>query len=413
AVADLLGDGASPGTPAEFTPGTVVTVTVQNGNLRSAPGTGASIVAQMALGTMLTIQGGPTASGGLNWYQVSGSVGTGWAASIIFQRSSNAPSPSPAGKFAIGDRVQVATDALNLRSSASTTSAVIVAMPEGTQGSVIDGPRNDGGYSWYRLETALGTGWAVDSFLVDSGTAPEPGPSPTTGKFQIGDVVSVSTDALNLRSSAGTGGAVVATMPNGTSGAVIGGPQAANGYTWYQLRTGLGTGWAADSFLSPGATNTPPPTSAKFEIGDRVSVSTDALNLRSNAGTSAGIVAVLVTGQSGDVLNGPQSADGYAWYQLRTTMGTGWAADVFLNLAGGTSNGGGIAIGNEVEVVNGTLNLRSGPGTAFSVVTTLADGTILTVLDGPTSNGGYSWYQVSSSQSGTGWCAGTFLAAID
>ncbi|MDQ3043776.1 MAG: SH3 domain-containing protein, partial [Chloroflexota bacterium] len=377
-------------------------VTVQNGNLRSAAGTESSILAQMPLGTPLTVQSGPTATGGLDWYQVSGPIGSGWAASIIFQRSSSSPAPPAAGRFAIGERVEVDTDALNLRSTASTSGTVIVAMPEGTQGTVVDGPQSGGGYAWYRLETSYGTGWAVDSFLANA-TSSEPTPPPTTGKFQIGDAVSVNTDALNLRVSAGTSAAVVATMPFGTAGVVIGGPQAANGYTWNQLRTGLGTGWAADSFLIPGVTNEPPPSSAKFQIGDRVSVSTDALNLRNDAGTSAAIVTVLGTGQTGDVLGGPRAANGYNWYQLRTSSGTGWAADVFLSLAGGTSSGTGIGIGDEVQVVNGALNLRSGPGTMFSILTTLADGSRLTVLDGPTSSGGYSWYQVSGPQSGAGW----------
>jgi uncharacterized protein YgiM (DUF1202 family) len=56
------------------------------------------------------------------------------------------------------------------------------------------------------------------SFLFEKDT------STPTGKFSIGDTVKVSTDNLNLRSSASTGASVVAVMPNGTTGTVQDGP---------------------------------------------------------------------------------------------------------------------------------------------------------------------------------------------
>lgn len=72
------------------------------------------------------------------------------------------------------------------------------------------------------------------------------------GKFDTGDVVRV-TEAMNLRTSASTSAGVVAIMPAGTTGEIIGGPQSGSGYTWWQIDTPLGTGWAVENWLTEGS----------------------------------------------------------------------------------------------------------------------------------------------------------------
>lgn len=46
------------------------------------------------------------------------------------------------------------------------------------------------------------------------------------------------------------------------------------------------------------------------------------------------------------------------------------------------------------RVVTSTLNVRSGPGTSFGIVTTSVAGDLVYVLDGPTVANGYDWYRV-------------------
>ncbi len=68
-------------------------------------------------------------------------------------------------------------------------------------------------------------------------------------------------------------------------------------------------------------------------------------------------------------------------------------------------------------VVKGTgakhLNIRAQPTTGASgtIVTRVADGTELLVVDGPQTADGYTWWQVrTADQKTTGWAAETFLA---
>jgi uncharacterized protein YraI len=71
-----------------------------------------------------------------------------------------------------------------------------------------------------------------------------------------------------------------------------------------------------------------------------------------------------------------------------------------------------LAIGAVVRVVDGALNLRAAPGLAAPVVRVLPDGTLLTVLAGPTEADNLAWYEVDAGADGTGWSAGDFLQPI-
>jgi uncharacterized protein YgiM (DUF1202 family) len=67
--------------------------------------------------------------------------------------------------------------------------------------------------------------------------------------------------------------------------------------------------------------------------------------------------------------------------------------------------------GDTVRVVVEGANLRTGPGTAFDVSTTLAWGTVLGVTDPAVSQDGYAWYGVWG-DAGWGWCAGVMMELV-
>lgn len=90
---------------------------------------------------------------------------------------------------------------------------------------------------------------------------PTPTPTATPGAdvLRVGGKATVNAEAgLRVRSGPGTNFDPVTTLPVGTVVEIIGGPQRANTYTWWQIRFTLadgtrGEGWAAGDFLDPGA----------------------------------------------------------------------------------------------------------------------------------------------------------------
>jgi uncharacterized protein YraI len=311
---------------AKFEIGDTVRVT-ESLSLRTGPGTSAGRIAVMPAGTTGTVVAGPETGSGYTWWQIqTGAYGTGWAVQDWLEETDGGtPPPPPAGKFEAGDAVRV-TENLNMRSGPSTGSGVITVLPAGTTGTVLEGPQTGSGYTWWRIQTSRGTGWVVEDWLVaDGGTTPPP--PPPTGKFQNGDVVRV-TETLNMRSGASTGNGVIAVLPAGTTGTVVGGPQTGSGYTWWQIQTSYGTGWVVENWIVADGGTTPPPT-GKFQIGATVRT-TDNLNLRSGPGTSNSVVSLLPTGTTGTVLEGPQTGSGYTWWRIQTPRGTGWAVEDWL-----------------------------------------------------------------------------------
>ncbi len=69
-----------------------------------------------------------------------------------------------------------------------------------------------------------------------------------------------------------------------------------------------------------------------------------------------------------------------------------------------------ISVGSCAVVINsnsaGGLKVRSGPGTSYSIVGYLSDGTIIKINGGPVNSGGYTWWQHDHG----GWSAGLYLA---
>jgi uncharacterized protein YgiM (DUF1202 family) len=279
---------ADPNTPTgKFRTGDWVRATA-GVNLRRGAGLNNSVLRAVRTDEVAQITGGPSAASGYNWYLMRFTNGsTGWSIQDFFEKTTAPGGTTPApgtGKFKVNDTFRV-TESVNLRSAASTSASVLATLPANSTGTVIGGPTVANGYTWWRVQTSRGTGWAVENWLekTSSGTTtPAPGTTTTaapTGKFKINDAIRV-TETLNLRTSASTSAIVVAVLPAGTTGTVIGGPTVASGYTWWNIRTSRGTGWAVETWLAKGSTSgtTTSAPVGKFSIGQGIRV-TESMRL--------------------------------------------------------------------------------------------------------------------------------------
>ncbi len=315
-AARFLGAGGSsvPTPPPSSTFSIGDTVVVADGpvNMRGSAATSAAILTQLSTGATGTVVDGPSTGSGYTWFRVNTGSLSGWVASNFLAMA------TVAGRFSAGDQVSVSSGPLNLRSTAGTTASIIAQLASGAAGSVLAGPTSASGYTWYRLQTSSGTGWVAQDFLSLATTSPTP--SPTTS-FNISDDVVVASGPLNLRSAPGTSASVLAQLPQGARCVIRSGPQQASGYSWYQIQSGNQTGWVVAQFLAHGP-----------RIGSTVTVFTGngSLRIRSAAGLAGTIVATIPDGTTSTVLAGPQSLNGYTWWRIQSSAGTGWAAGAFL-----------------------------------------------------------------------------------
>jgi len=384
----------------EYPAGTRIEVASDLLNLRSEPGLYGRIVATLPNGDVATVVGGPEQAGGLSWLKVDSNLGTGWVAEQYVAPSGRA---WVASSFTVGDQVSVATDRLNMRTDASVNASVIAQLWEGTNGTVVGGPRRSGGITWIQIRTEYGTGWVAEQYLSE-GSAPPP----SSALFSRGDDVVVDTDALNLRSSPGLSGRVVTILWTGETGTVIDGPVVKDNYNWYQIDTGDNTGWVVETFIAKAGSGAPP--ASGFEPGTQVTVTTDALNLRESADTTGRVLAVLHFGDTGTVAGGTVSSDGYTWVLVDFSGVIGWVATTYIGRGtGAPAYDGNLRVGSRAEVTSDNLNVRPSPSLSSSVSGQLFTGDVVEIVDGPVAADGYTWFKVESSR-WSGWTVDVWLS---
>jgi len=296
-----------------------------------------------------------------------------------------------------GDTVKVDTDVLNLRERPGIDQPVFVSLGTGVVGTVVGGPQMASNLNWVELETGYGRGWSVDTFLADSDSPP------TRRTPEIGDVVYVDTDGVNLRDLPEVNAEVNVILLSQETATVIDGPREADGHTWFQLESARGTGWAASRYLGIGQPD--PINPARIAIGDTVGLTTDGINVRATTSLSARVIRILLAGDIVYVVGGPRQAEGYTWFRLATDYGDGWAVDQYLK----RESAAPLATGATARVRDGELNLRSEASEGADIIGVLADSTFVEVIEGRKEADGRRWLRVHSSRFGSGWAAEEFL----
>jgi len=252
--------------------------------------------------------------------------------------------------------------------------------------------------------TRLVRGALIAMLAIVFGITNAPGPAAAQSGFpNPGDRLMVNTDALNLRNGQGLDFEVIDVLPYGTGLTFVSLPASGSddGHDWYQVRTDDGTeGWVAGEYLAPvsGGDGIP--------AGTAVFVVTDFLNVRAAPSLDADVIDLVVSGDDGVTTDGPVVADRISWWAVDFSNGaSGWVAGDYISFG---ATPGGIQIDDLVMVDTDALNIREGAGLDANVIDQLTYGFTASVIAGPISADGYTWYEISTSAI-TGWVAGEYL----
>lgn len=175
------------------------------------------------------------------------------------------PTPLPGTVLAVGQPARVvAAGGLNMRDAPASSGTLLLQLGVGQRVNVLEGPVEADGFTWWRVDDGQDNiGWVADGDDAGEWLAPVTGGEivPVNRAPRVGDRVRVTMDAnqqLSIRSTPGTNATVLTRVNTGTEFTVLAGPQSANGFIWYQIRSddGQTQGWAADGndttrWLSP------------------------------------------------------------------------------------------------------------------------------------------------------------------
>lgn len=412
----------------------IVVVNTYRLNVRSGPGAGHEILTTVPGGTELPVT---MLSSDRKWYQVTSSVGPGWlhsAYAVPRGDFSNVPRQGLPTNLAGGTNIPagaphvvVNTAYLNVRTGPGVGHAILTVVKGGTALAVTE---IDSGGVWYQVETTAGTGWLNRTYTAERGNfsgIPRTG-APTVSDRPAIDIPAgsphlvVNTAYLNVRTGPGAGHDILTTVPGGTKLPVL---MIANGNVWYQVQSAAGVGWVNRTYTvtrgnfsgvpREGVPGLPSPADlgggTDFPAGSpHLVVNTAFLNVRSGPGAGHSIITVV---KGGTNLLVTDIDSGGVWYQVETSAGTGWVnsnyavgrgdfSHVSRSGAGtsGPREGAHLSGPTPRAVVNTAhLNIRTGPGVAYAIITDVPGGTTLEVLGLSQSR---NWYKVQGSF-GQGW----------
>lgn len=319
--------------------------TTSSMNIRSDASTSASITGSLAANTTFTATAtktGTSVNGNTTWYKISGK---GWVSGAYLTKVSTDSSNNNSGSGNTGsdnsnsgttiNKKMKTTEAMNIRSSASTSGSVVGSLSKGTTftaTSMKTGTSVNDNKNWYYVS---GKGWVSGAYLTEvtnnnaSEAEKEDNSSSINQKMK-------TTAALNVRSDASTSSRVVTTLGQGVTVTVTAkknGTSVEGNKTWYYVS---GKGWVSGAYLT--TTSSSSNNSGSTTTNQKMKT-TEILNVRSDASTSSSITGSLSKGatvtvtatKTGTTVNGTNK-----WYYV---SGKGWVSGAYLTAASsGSSN---------------------------------------------------------------------------
>lgn len=210
--------------------------------------------------------------------------------------------------------------------------------------------------------------------------------------YGTGETAQVTATQLNVRSGAGTGYAKIGSLTKGKTFTVTGTAKDSSGVTWYRLNYNSKNGYVSSKYVNI-KQNTVTPVSG---MQGTVNTAKDPLIIRSGPGTGYSKLGTLAKGKTFSISGKVQDGNGLWWYQFSFNGKTGYASSAYVKT---TTTSSGVT---EVSGMTGTvatksspLIIRSGPGTSYSKLGTLAKGKTFAVTGKAQDGAGTWWYQFS------------------
>lgn len=212
--------------------------------------------------------------------------------------------------------------------------------------------------------------------------------SPTAGASGY-----VNDSYVNLRSGAGTSYSVLTTMSKNTKFTYVDGKLYNS--NWYKIKLSSGTtGYIHKDYagLSTTSSSNTTTSSSGYITGDFV-------NLRKGAGTNYAIVTTMSKNTAFTLVS--TKLYNTNWYNIKLSNGTsGYVHKDYVKINSTTSSGNNTTT-TTGYVNSDNVNLRSGAGTSYSVVTCMSKNTTFTFVS--TSLYNSSWYKIKLSSGTTGY----------
>ncbi|WP_413304948.1 SH3 domain-containing protein [Bacillus sp. 1P10SD] len=345
-------------------------VTVDSGslNLRKNASSTATIITTLSKGKAVTVY-----SDANGWARVLANGVEGYVSSTFLSNvnpnstsgSNSNPAVTPVTKY-----VNVDSGLLNLRTSASTNSSIILKIAKGT---VVKVSSESGG--WAKIEVYGQTGYVSSQYL--SATKQNTTDTPKVQQ-QIIKFVSIQPgSSLNLRSSGSTNSTILDKLTNGAEVKVI-----SESSGWTKIQVNGKEGYVCSDYLSLSKqTSDPLQSGEELTTTEYVNVSLgSSLDMFNSPSTNSSILVKLVRGLEVAVFS---KSNGWTKIEAYGQIGYVYTENLSPTKPDNGSNNSenpSSTVEKYVNIIYGSsLNLRADASSSAPIISKLARGTIVTV----------------------------------
>ena len=259
------------------------------------------------------------------------------------------------------------TENLNLRDKASTSGTILVTIPKGNTVTLLSDKSSNG---WYQVSYEGKIGYASGTYLQEN----------VANATSLGQ----TTENLNLRHQANTNGSILAIIPKGETITLLS-DKDANG--WYKVSYLEKTGYVYGDYITKishgsNSSNTTTPSASTPIEGQ----TTENLNLRHQANTSASIITTIPKGATVQVL---ADKDSNGWYKVNYSGKTGYVSSSYLTITKYSTPEVIKQTGYVYNLDGALLNVRPKPSTSQAAIGTLSEGETVVII-GEMGN----WYEI-------------------
>ncbi|MDO4394283.1 MAG: SH3 domain-containing protein [Bacillota bacterium] len=248
-------------------------------------------------------------------------------------------------------------------------------------------------------------------------------------------VCRVKASSLNVRKNAGDSYKKVGKLKKGTHKVIISSKKDKKGTTWYKVKySGSKTGYVSSKYVNIISL---PYTSITKRTGT-VKCSSGRVTFRSGPGTLYSTRGNIAKGKKITITGKAKDINGKHWYRFSHQGKESYIHSDYIKLAslgnssssssssssasssssstGGSSSsssGNGNASYNYtvgiITTLSSSLNVRSGPGTSYSKLGTIAKGTAITITGSTKATDGIKWYKYKYSATKTGYISSQYV----
>lgn len=228
-------------------------------------------------------------------------------------------------------------------------------------------------------------------------------PMTDSGKvYAVGETGKVTATLLNVRSGAGTGYSRIGTMIKGKTFTVTGTAKDKSGVTWYKLTYNSKNGYVSSKHVDI----IQPTVTPASDLKGTVNTKSDPLIVRSGPGKSYSKLGSMAKGKTFDITGKANDSSGTVWYRFTFSGKTAYVSSAYVKTASTivtmTDTTGTVATKSDPLIV------RSGPGTSYGKIGTLAKGKTFDVTGKTADSSGLVWY-VFSFNGKTGYVSSKYV----